>query len=172
MLTEADVRRRRLGGAVAAVVGALLLVLAVLAMTGKLGAVDASKGASDAAKSAGATSNATPSGDSGQSSSDGGQSDLKAPLTVLNASATTGLAHKAQTAFEGKGWEITSTGNLTGADVPDKSTVYYPAGDENAHVAAQNLVKDFPELVADEAPDGFEHDGVVVVLTGDWDPEG
>ncbi|WP_153505222.1 LytR C-terminal domain-containing protein [Cumulibacter manganitolerans] len=165
MLTAADVRRRRIGGAVAAVIGIVLIVLAVLALTGKLGATGPSKGASDAAQSAGATSGSA-SGSSGASK----PADAKAPLTVLNASSTGGLAAKGKAAFEKEGWQVTQTGNLSGSDAPKSSTVYYPAGDEAAHAAAQDLVKAFPKLTAAEAPAGFKYSGVVVVMTGDWTP--
>ena len=161
MLTEADVRRRRVGGAAAIVVGIALLVLAGLAITGKLGAITAAK----PPESAGATSSGAPgSGEASESA------NTTAPLIVLNASAAGGLAGKGKTAFEANGWKVTQTGNLTGDDVPKASTVYYPADDEEAHVAAQSLVKQFPKLVAQKAPDGFAYQGVVVVLTGDWTP--
>lgn len=172
MLTAAEVRRRRIGGGVAAILGAVLIVLAVLAWTGTLGATDPSKGASDAAQSAGATSNAASSGSASSSDAAGSSSsaNAKATLTVLNAGGPAGLAAKGKQAFESEGWTVTKTANLTGSDAPESSTVYYPAGDEEAHVAAQSLVKAFPKLTAAESPDGFAYDGVVVVLTGDWTP--
>ena len=91
MLTEVDVRRRRLGGAVAAVVGVTLIVLAILALTGRLGAVDASRSGSEVAASASAAA----SGSTAPAA--------KVPLTVLNGGGPTGLASKGKAAFEEAG---------------------------------------------------------------------
>lgn len=165
MLTEAEVRRRRITGGIAALIGVLLIVLAVLAITGKLGATDASTGASKEAVSAGAT---TVSG-SASAGSSAPAADVKAPLTVLNASSTAGLAAKGKAAFEAEGWEVPTTANLA-KNAPSQSTVYYPANDKEAKSAAEALVASFPKLTAAEAPSGLGYDGVVVVLTGDWVP--
>lgn len=166
MLTQPDVRRRRIIGALAVAAGGLLLVLALLAITGVLGAVDGAKSASNEAVSAGAA--ASSSGDSAGGESNG--SDAKAPLTVLNASGTPGLAGQGRDAFEAAGWSVDQVDNMADGDPPEKSTVYYPEGDEEAQAAAENLAGQFSELAVEQAPDGFAYDGVVVVLTGDWEP--
>lgn len=171
MLTRPDVRRRRIIGASAIVLGAVLLVLALLAITGILGAVDGAKDASDEAVSAGATSSASQESDDSESS--GSQEpvpDVKAPLTVLNASDIAGLAGNARDAFEAEGWTVQEVGNLADAGGLEQSTVYYPDGDQDAQAAAENLASQFSELAAEPAPDGLGYSGVVVVLTGDWEP--
>ncbi|WP_106849934.1 LytR C-terminal domain-containing protein [Blastococcus sp. Marseille-P5729] len=165
MLTRPDVRRRRIIGALAIAVGATLLVLALLAITGVLGAVDGAKSASDEAVSAGASSSS-----GGSEEADSPPSDEKAPLTVLNGSDTSGLAGQGRDAFEAEGWTVEEVGNLSDAEPPAQSTVYYPAGDDAAKAAAESLADQFSELTVQQAPDGFPYDGVVVVLTGEWEP--
>lgn len=159
----------------------MLVVLAVLALTGTLGATDKSDGASDAAKSAGAGSSASadpsasdesaePDGSGTPSASDGSTAtEDKAPLTVLNGGGAAGLAAAAQSEFEDGGWEVADVGNYTEQKL-EQSTVFYPADDEDAQAAAQALAEQFPELTVDEAPSSLDYNGVVVVLTGDWTP--
>lgn len=186
MLTQVDVRRRRIGGAIAVLVGVLLIVLAVLAMTGRLGATDKSDGASDAAKSAGATSQSSDSSGSGESSessessgSSGSEAsgsdapeDVKAPLTVLNGGAVGGLAAAGQAEFEAGGWEVAEIGNYVGEQPLEQSTVFYSSGDDQAKAAAEALAAQYTELAVEEAPADLGYDGVVVVLAGEWTPGG
>lgn len=187
MLTEVDVRRRRIGGAIAVLIGVVLLVLAFLAFTGRLGATGKSDGASDEAKSAGAENSqsadpsqsgeadqsADPSG-SGSTGSSGSEApdDLKSPLTVLNAGTVGGLAAAGQTEFQAGGWEVAEIGNYVSDAELEQSTVFYSSGDEELQASAEALAEQFPELAVEEAPDDLGFDGVVVVLTGDWIPGG
>lgn len=164
-------------------VGIVLIALAFMAFTGRLGATDKSDGASDEAKSAGATSS-----QSAQSSATEGASEssaapessatqstapaeAKAPLTVLNAGGIAGLAAAGQAEFQAAGWEVAEIGNFLGAEL-ERSTVFYPEGDEQAKAAAEALAEQYPELVAEPAPSDLGHDGVVVVLAGEWTPGG
>lgn len=189
MLTQDDVRRRRLGGALAVLVGAVLLVLAVMAFTGRLGATDRDATASDEAISAGAQTSASESPDDEQPGGDDQDGDteptepaatetdepdepaapVQAPLVVLNGGGIAGLAAQGEQAFQDAGWEVTEIGNYVGAALP-QSTVFYPADDADAQAAAENLAEEFTDLVAEQAPLGLGYDGLVVVLTGDWLP--
>ena len=100
--------------------------------------------------------------------------DAKAPVTVLNATQTTGLAAKIAAAVAAGGWETPSVGPYPGTDVA-ASTVFFTEGDETQRQAAVNLVNQFPQL-AGPAPRFFEvpadvtAPGLVVVTTGDWQP--
>jgi hypothetical protein len=100
--------------------------------------------------------------------------DAKAPVTVLNATQTTGLAKKVADSMAAKGWQTPAVGAYTGTDVA-ASTVYFTEGDETQRQAAVNLVNQFPQL-AGPAPRFFDvpadvaAPGIVVVTTGDWLP--
>ena len=189
MLSPVQVRRRRIVGAVASLVGVLLVVLAIMGMTGRLGAggdtktADPSFGSTGASQSSGASSSASkPSGSSDSASpSDGAASDssssapenpdLKSPLTVLNGGGSAGLASRGRDAFTAKSWEVSEVGNYTGATLA-ASTIFYPADNPDAELAAKNLQSQFPKLTGlEQAPADLNFGGVVVVLTGDWDPE-
>jgi hypothetical protein len=100
--------------------------------------------------------------------------DVKAPVTVLNATQTNGLAAKIAEAVAAGGWETPAVGAYPGTDVA-ASTVFFTEGDETQRQAAVNLVDAFPQL-AGPAPRFFEvpadvaAPGLVVVTTGDWLP--
>ena len=86
-------------------------------------------------------------------------------VTVLNNSRVTGLAAKAARDFEGKGWRIAGTGNLSGRLA--RTTVYYGAGQQDA---AEELRRQFPAIV-EMAPRyaGLPGDGgLTVVVTRDY----
>ncbi|MFV0533035.1 MAG: LytR C-terminal domain-containing protein [Cumulibacter sp.] len=197
MLTQTDVQRRRIGGAIAIVIGAVLVVLAFMAFTGRLGATDASKGASDEARSAGADSSqsADPSEDTEDSGAAGSSdaqpsedadssegvdpsddadpseppAEVKAPLVVLNGGGTDGLAATGQTEFINGGWEVTGVDNYFGTPLT-QSTVFYSSGDDQAQAAAEALAEQYSQLAVAEMPPDLGYTGVVVVLTGDWAP--
>jgi hypothetical protein len=100
--------------------------------------------------------------------------DLKAPVTVLNATQTTGLAAKIAAVIKGGGWETPAVGPYAGTDVA-ASTVFFTEGDETQRQAAVNLVNQFPQLVGPtprffELPADVVAPGLVVVTTGDWLP--
>ena len=160
MVSHAQLRRRRVYGAISVVLGLLLVTLGVFAYLGKLGASSpdavASRGAAN-----GTAATTAPSVDP----------DIKAPLTVVNASSSAGLAARGRDAFEGAGWEVAEIGNYT-AQV-SASVIYYPADNPTAKAAAINLQLAFPKITKlAVSPATFPYTGVVVVMTGDWDPGG
>jgi hypothetical protein len=99
---------------------------------------------------------------------------VRAPITVLNATKTTGLAAKAADAFKGAGWVPAGVGGYTGGDIA-ASTVFFTQGDETQRQAAVQLVDAFPQLQGPtprffELPAGVTAPGLVVVLAADWKP--
>jgi hypothetical protein len=99
---------------------------------------------------------------------------VKAPVTVLNATEVNGLAAKVATALNGAGWETPGVGGYTAGDVA-ASTVFFTEGDETQRQAAVQLVDAFPQLTGPtprffELPADVTAPGLVVVLTGDWQP--
>ncbi len=155
--------------------GVLLIVLAILGMTGRLGAggsttaADPSLGPTGVSQSAGAASSAGQSSDSSSSTSE--NPDLKSPLKVLNGGGSAGLATRARDAFVAKSWDVSEVGNYTGKKL-SASTIFYPADNPDAEQAAKNLQSQFPKLTGlEQSPADLKVSGVVVVLTGDWDPK-
>jgi LytR cell envelope-related transcriptional attenuator len=99
---------------------------------------------------------------------------VKAPVTVLNATEINGLAAKIATSLNGGGWETPGVGGYTAGDVA-ASTVFFTEGDENQRLAALSLIEAFPQLQGPaprffELPADVTAPGLVVVLTGDWQP--
>jgi len=99
---------------------------------------------------------------------------VKAPVTVLNATDINGLAAKVATALNGGGWETPGVGGYTAGDVA-ASTVFFTEGDEAQRQAAVQLVDAFPQLTGPtprffQLPADVTAPGLVVVLTGDWQP--
>jgi hypothetical protein len=99
---------------------------------------------------------------------------VRVPVTVLNATDTNGLAAAAAAAFVAGGWEAPGVGGYTAGDVA-ASTVFFTEGDETQRQAAVQLVDAFPQLQGPaprffELPADLPAAGLVVVLTGDWQP--
>ncbi|HLM05782.1 MAG TPA: LytR C-terminal domain-containing protein [Blastococcus sp.] len=97
-----------------------------------------------------------------------------APVTVLNATEINGLAAKVAGALNGAGWETPGVGGYTAGDVA-ASTVFFTEGDETQRQAAVSLVDAFPQLQGPaprffDLPADVSAPGIVVVLTGDWQP--
>jgi len=97
---------------------------------------------------------------------------VHAPLTILNATKTTGMAAKASDAFVAAGWESAGVGGYTGGDIA-ASTVFFTQGDETQRQAAVALVDAFPQLQGPtprffDLPAGVQAPGLVVVLAADW----
>jgi hypothetical protein len=97
---------------------------------------------------------------------------VRAPLTILNATKTTGMAKKAADAFVAGGWQSAGVGAYTGGDVA-ASTVFFTQGDETQRQAAVQLVDAFPQLQGPtprffDLPAGVPAPGLVVVLAADW----
>ena len=70
---------------------------------------------------------------------------MRAPITVLNATKTTGLAAKASDGVRGRRLESAGVGGYTGGDIA-ASTVFFTEGDETQRQAAVQLVDAFPQL--------------------------
>lgn len=99
---------------------------------------------------------------------------VRVPVTVLNATDINGLAGRVAAAMNATDWEAPTTGAYTGGDVA-ASTVFFTEGDENQRQAAVQLIEAFPQLQGPtprffELPADIPAPGLVVVLTGDWQP--
>jgi hypothetical protein len=97
---------------------------------------------------------------------------VRAPLTILNGTKTTGMAAKASDAFVAAGWQSAGIGGYTGGDIA-ASTVFFTQGDETQRQAAVQLVDAFPQLQGPtprffDLPAGVQAPGLVVVLAADW----
>lgn len=88
-----------------------------------------------------------------------------APLTVLNNSTRTGLAHAVASAARHKGWHINQVGNLQG--IVAMTTVYYARGD---HAAAKHLAHDFASVqrVAPNHAGNIHGRALTLVVTRSW----
>jgi hypothetical protein len=100
--------------------------------------------------------------------------DVKAPVTVLNATQIGGLAAKVAASMAAAGWETPAVGPYAGTDVA-ASTVFFTEGDETQRQAAVQLVDQFPQLAGPaprffEVPADIAAPGLVVVTAGDWQP--
>jgi hypothetical protein len=99
---------------------------------------------------------------------------VRVPVTVLNSTDINGLAAKISAAVVAGGWESPGVGAYTAGDVA-ASTVFFTEGDENQRQAAVQLVDQFPQLQGPaprffELPPEVAAPGLVVVVTGDWQP--
>jgi hypothetical protein len=99
---------------------------------------------------------------------------VRVPVTVLNSTNITGLAAKVATNVAAGGWETPGVGAYLAGDVA-ASTVFFTDGDENQRQAALQLVEQFPQLQGPsprffEVPADVQAPGLVVVVTGDWQP--
>jgi hypothetical protein len=99
---------------------------------------------------------------------------VRAPVTVLNSTEINGLAGKIAAAVVAAGWESPGVGAYKGGDVA-ASTVFFTEGDETQRQAAVQLVDQFPQLQGPaprffELPADVTAPGLVVVVTGDWQP--
>jgi hypothetical protein len=101
---------------------------------------------------------------------------VRVPVTVLNATAITGLAADISGAIagNGQGWTTETPGGYPNGDVA-ATTVYFTEGDAQQEQAALQLKEQFPQL-SGPAPRFFEvpaevpAPGLVVVAAGDWKP--
>jgi LytR cell envelope-related transcriptional attenuator len=93
----------------------------------------------------------------------------RAPLTVLNNSVIRGLADRAATAVQSRGWRVAQVGNF-GGQLP-ATTVYYTPGNAGEEAAARELAREFPQVsqvlprYAGLPPTPA---GIVLVVTRDW----
>jgi LytR cell envelope-related transcriptional attenuator len=100
--------------------------------------------------------------------------DVKAPVTVLNATQISGLAAKVAASIAAGGWKTPAVGAYLNTDVA-ASTVFFTEGNETQRQAAVKLVDQFPQLTGPaprffEVPADTAAPGLVVVTTGDWKP--
>jgi len=92
----------------------------------------------------------------------------KLPVTVLNNSRRTGLAHRAADQLTAGGWPIRQVGNFTGR-IP-VSTVYYASGQESA---ARALADQFPAVQRVHPRfRGLPGSGLTLVVTREWPAAG
>ncbi|SFT37168.1 LytR cell envelope-related transcriptional attenuator [Geodermatophilus amargosae] len=169
--------RRRRGLAMLAVVVIALVVLGVYSFT------------SPAAQEAGSTQDPTPqtSAPASVAPSTGPLPPLSAeplppveeasgtpvrvPVTVLNATGTSGLAAEVAAAFDAEGWTSAGIGTYDGGDVA-ATTVYFDPGDEAQRLSALQLMDVFPSITTGPAARFFDvpdvaDPGLVVVVTGE-----
>lgn len=165
----------RVLGGVAALAGIVLIILAVLAMTGMLGSgsggdpSDASGGDGAGGTSASATDDSSSSASSSADATDDTpvDPDARAPLTVLNNTASQGLAAQAADTFASAGWEIANVDSIADNSVTE-TTVFYTDGSDEEEAAAKALQAAFPQITAVQPrPDSIPFTGVVVLLMSD-----
>jgi hypothetical protein len=97
----------------------------------------------------------------------------RAPVTVVNSTAITGLAGAIAEQVAAGGWQTLEPATFEATDVAI-TTVYYTEGDAVQQAAGAELVAQFPDI-SGPAPRFFEVPGVpapglVVVATGNWRP--
>jgi hypothetical protein len=101
---------------------------------------------------------------------------VRVPVTVLNATEITGLAANVSGELVDGGWPEGAVGGYPGEDVA-ASTVYFTEGSEEQRQSALQLTEKFPQLEGPAplffdipAEVGAPEGGIVVVVTGDWQP--
>ena len=90
-------------------------------------------------------------------------------VSVLNNSSQQGLAAQVAAQLRGQGEEIAEVGNLS-EEILGATTVFYPAGDEQARLKAEELAQQFGAQVAENLPtlpaEATRDGAITVVLTG------
>ncbi|MGX5654922.1 LytR C-terminal domain-containing protein, partial [Geodermatophilus nigrescens] len=97
---------------------------------------------------------------------------VRVPVTVLNATSTSGLAADVAAQLGAQGWTSAGVGSYDGPDVA-VTTVFFTAGDETQRQSALQLMDAFPAVQTGPADRFFDVPGVadpglVVVVTGEW----
>jgi len=170
-----------LAGIALAVLGVVVLVVAIIAVRGPGGhSVKAGSRVPGSSLSASGTATATPghsghgpksastskSPGSGTSTSSG---PAREPLVVLNNTTVTGLANQAKRTFESGGWTVTAANNYQNDIL--STCAYYDPSVAGAKAAAEALQRQFPGIKRVE-PQFSElsswHSPIVVILTPDW----
>jgi LytR cell envelope-related transcriptional attenuator len=178
-------QRERLAGILVVLVGAVVLVVAIVALRSPKGSVSSGSGkhttitntvtpssgraSSSSGPAPSRTSSARPSTQSStRTSASTPPSGVKAvPLVVLNNTTTAGLAHTAARRFQAGGWTVTRFANYQN-DIAS-TCAYYDPNSTGAKAAAEALQAEFPTIKRvqpkfAELPNG----PVVVVLTPDY----
>jgi hypothetical protein len=173
-------RAQRIVGSLLAVLGVVVLVIAIIALrqpNGHQAALHTSAVAdsSSTGSSAPAPSSTPPTSPSSSSPAAPTSTTptvstdpLKAiPLIVLNNTNKTGLADTAAGRFRAGGWTVTSTGNLVNTIA--STVAYYDPSVANAQAAATALQAQFPAIKRVVAKfSGLPAGPIIVVLTSDY----
>jgi hypothetical protein len=173
-------RAQRIVGSLLAVLGVVVLVIAIIALrqpNGHQAALHTSAVAdsSSTGSSAPAPSSTPPTSPSSSSPAAPTSTTptvstdpLKAiPLIVLNNTNKTGLADTAAGRFRAGGWTVTSTGNLVNTIA--STVAYYDPSVANAQAAATALQAQFPAIKRVVAKfSGLPAGPIIVVLTYDY----
>jgi hypothetical protein len=170
--------RERLAGTVLALLGVVVLVVAVFALhnpKGKVAAAGNSVSASPTrtiTRAASESKSSKPPKSSSKASSKVASSSATdsahaVPLIVLNNTTVSGLAKQAAQRFESGGWTVTHFDNYQNTII--STCAYYDPNDATARSAAEALQQQFPTIKRvepkfPELPSG----PVVVVLTVDY----
>jgi hypothetical protein len=88
----------------------------------------------------------------------------KIPVTVLNNSRRTGLAHRVADELRAGGWPIRQTGNFTGRI--RTTTVYYAPGERGSALALARQYPSIHRVLPRFA--GLPGQGLTLVITRDW----
>ncbi len=175
-------RRRRLDlivGALLAILGVVVAVIAVIALHQPKGR-EAAKVISSAVAHSSATPSPSASATSSAPSSSAPRSSTAAstaavpatgvksvPLVVLNSTNQTGLALAAAKVFQAGGWTVTSSGNIDN-DILSTCAYYDPSDPQNL-ISATALMVQFPAIKrVKEKFTGLPPGPIVVVLTKDY----
>ena len=188
----------RLAGIIVVLVGVALLIFGVVALGGggspDSGAAPAPASPSLGSPSIGSPASATPPASPSTEPTDGSgvgstvapppvttaaptpappaptrTTAARAPLTVLNNSVIRGLADRAASTVQARGWQVAQVGNFAG-QLP-ATTVYYSPGNAGEEAAARELAREFPQVsqvlprYAGLPPTPA---GIVLVVTKDW----
>lgn len=168
---------RRLVGAAAGVIAVVVIAVVAVALVGRnthssrttAAGHPASKAAPRTTSGAHAVAPKQPGRGAGPAPTKAAvPAPTRVPLTVLNNTTVTGLAHTAAQDFKAHGWSVDQVANYTGRLAA--TTVFYRDGDAAAQRAARALARQFPEI-AQVAPSSTAvpaGTGLTVVLAPDW----
>ncbi|MBV9291042.1 MAG: LytR C-terminal domain-containing protein [Frankiales bacterium] len=111
-----------------------------------------------------ASAPATPSAPAAEPSATTGPRAAKVPVTVLNNSRRSGLAHHVAGELASGGWPIARVGNFRGRLA--ETTLYYPAGQLDS---ARLLARHYPSVQRLEPrPSWLPGHGLTLVVTRYW----
>ncbi|TAM93503.1 MAG: LytR family transcriptional regulator [Jatrophihabitans sp.] len=168
-------RRERIAGSALAVLGVVILVIAILAVrqhrdSGAVaGTLKTPTRTASPSPTGSHTGSHTGSPSPGPSSSPSSAAVAKLPLVVLNNTTTTGLAQTAAQRFEAGGWTVTKYANYQNDII--STCAYYDPGVPGAQAAAQVLQQQFPTIKRVQ-PQFSQlsswNSPIVVILTADY----
>ena len=166
-------RRERLGGIALALVGILVLAIALFALqhprdeSSAAGTPTGKRSSSPIATKSRTVTTPPASSSTPATSTPGTGTPQRLPLLVLNNTTIKGLAQQAKETFTAGGWTVTDTGNLQNEIA--STCAYYDPSVPGALEAATSLRAQFPAIKRvvpkfAELPAG----PIVVVLTPDY----